>query len=75
MKPAAAFFRDDIEDARQHYDMYEFIQEAGDLVYVLQDAHSTAAARTLLRWSLLQVCSRLLRPWNSQPSNKHWHCI
>ena len=39
VKPATAFFRDDIEATRAAYDVYEFIQEAGDLVYVV---HETA---------------------------------
>ena len=34
VKPAATYFRDDVEEDRKRYDMYEFIQEAGDLVYV-----------------------------------------
>eukprot|EP00750_Incisomonas_marina_P007683 INCI15027.3.p1 GENE.INCI15027.3~~INCI15027.3.p1 ORF type:complete len:1058 (-),score=159.19 INCI15027.3:919-4092(-) len=34
VKPAATYFRDDVEEGRKTYDMYEFVQEAGDLVYV-----------------------------------------
>lgn len=34
VKPAAMFLKKDIEAVRQTYDTYEFIQEAGDLVYV-----------------------------------------